>query len=111
MTMEVRIEDLTFHAIVGILEHERKDPQKVVVDATFRYPYQKGRYLDYARARALIKEHLQKGKFGLLEEALLSLSDLLHRHFPFISELTLSIAKPQIFPDATPVVTFKRTFS
>jgi len=108
--VKVAIEGLAFEAIIGILESERAAPQKVVVDAEFEYPYEPGRYLDYALARKLIITHIQKNRFGLLEDALHSLAQLLKERFPFICALQICISKPQIFADCTPKVTLTRRF-
>ena len=109
--MIVQIQELHFEAIIGILDHERTTPQRVVVDATFEYDYEDGRFLDYAEAATIIKEHIVKHRFKLLEEALLSTAGLLKERYPFITSITLSIQKPDILPDCTPRVTFKRSFT
>ena len=108
--MKVAIEGLEFEAIIGILEQERTTPQKVVVDVEFEYDYKEGRYLDYALARELIITHVQTERFGLVEDALLSLAQLLKEHFPFLRALRLTLSKPQILPDCTPKVSYIRRF-
>ena len=108
--MIVKIEDLRFETIVGILEHERTTPQEVRIDAVFEYEYEPERYLDYAKAAKLIEEHMQTMRFELLEDALISLHELLKRNFPFITSLTITIAKPHILPNCTPSVTLQRRF-
>ncbi len=108
--MIVTISDLRFKAIIGILEHERTTAQEVRVDAVFEYNYKPGRYLDYAKAATLIEEHIKKERFKLLEDALLSLHDLLREHFPFLTSLSITISKPEILPNCTPSVTLQRKF-
>lgn len=96
--MIIRIEALTFDAVIGILDFERLALQKVRVDATIGYRYE-GHYIDYAEAAELIKRVIREGRFGLLEDALLELQRALKTRFPVIDSLTLKIAKPEILPD------------
>ena len=106
--IEIRIDNLTFYAIIGILEYERHTPQKLVVDAAFTLA--EGNFLDYAQAKEIIKKTIQTNNYELLEDALQELSDLLYQRFPFIQTLTITIKKPQVLPDCIPSVTIKRTF-
>jgi len=108
--VKVEIRSLEFYAVIGLLEHERKAPQKLLVDAVFEYEYEEGRFLDYALAAKLIKEHLKKERFQLIEDALLSLERVLKERFPFITFLSLTIQKPHILPDCTPSVTYTKKF-
>jgi dihydroneopterin aldolase len=108
--MIVKIENLRFKTVIGVLEHERTTPQEIRIDAVFEYEYEPGNYLDYALAARLIEEHMQKMAFRLLEEALISLHDMLKLNFPFIKSLTITIAKPHILPNCTPSVTLQRRF-
>ena len=108
--MRVEIASLEFYAVIGLLEHERKAPQKLLVDAVFEYDYEEGRFLDYALAAKLIKEHIKHGRFELIEDALLSLERALKERFPFITFLSLTIRKPHILPDCIPSVTHSKKF-
>ncbi|MRI83303.1 MAG: dihydroneopterin aldolase [Nitratiruptor sp.] len=108
--MIVEIEGLRFPAIIGLLPHERQEPQEIVIDAQLEYTYQEGHYLDYAQVAQRIKEHLVEGRFLLLEEALLSLMDLLAREFPIIERASVTISKPHILPDCTPKLRLQRSF-
>ena len=103
MKFTIQLKDLSFYAIIGILEHERKIPQKIIINATITYEDSEG-YIDYAKMAADIKDHIKKHKFGLLEEALTSTSTMLKAKFPQICTIELTISKPQILPDTTPSV-------
>ena len=102
MRYTITIEDFTFDTIIGILEYERSLPQKVVLDIVLTYRYEKGAFIDYAEVCELVKEHFRTHRFELLEDALASTADMLHRRFPAIEELSLTAAKPSILPDAVP---------
>ncbi len=105
MRYTITIENLRFHTIIGILPKERELEQPVVVDAVLGYTYHEDRYIDYAKVCDLIVSHIRTRKFRLLEEALASTAELLHTTYPMIEELTLTLKKPTILPNATPSIT------
>jgi 7,8-dihydroneopterin aldolase/epimerase/oxygenase len=108
MTIEIRA--LTFECIIGILDFERREPQRIVVEATIDYDYIQGSFLDYAAVAELIKTQMQARKFELIEEALAHLSGEIKRRFPASKRLTLTISKPDILPDCRVCVTEKSIF-
>ncbi len=105
----VTLEDFSFYTIIGILPKERVLPQKVQIRLSFEYEYEEG-FVDYAMVEQLIKNHIQKSKFQLLEDALHSSLQLLHQKFPQIKQATLSIGKPQILEFSTPAVSLSLKF-
>lgn len=96
--MTIRIDDLTFECIIGILEHERVHPQRVVVDVEITYDYSDA-FINYADVAEHIKEIMRREAFELIEEALNALKHSLKEHFPGIATLNLRITKPDILPD------------
>ncbi|NOQ29602.1 MAG: FolB domain-containing protein [Helicobacteraceae bacterium] len=94
--MIIRIRDLEFKCIIGILDFERVSKQRVIVDVKIEYSYLKENYINYADVSALIKKVMKKRKFLLLEDALKSLSGELKQNFSRIDLLTLEISKPDI---------------
>jgi len=108
LEFEITLERFSFYAVIGILEKERVLPQKVEVEATFRY---KGEFVDYALVAKLIKKHLQEGRFYLIEEALSSTLTLLKNRFPQLTYGKLTLKKPQILDDVVPGVTLSLNFS
>ena len=111
MRFTLRLEELTFYAIIGILPFERRDPQKVVIDLELEYSYKDGDYIDYAQIAALLKDHIQKKRFRLVEDALASCAELLRSRYPQIDTLRITLSKPQILPDTRPSLTLKLNFS
>ncbi len=101
MIYHIKIEKLTFYAIIGILPFERQTPQRVVVDIELSY---QGEYVDYAKVAKLIQSHIKEQKFYLLEDALSSCAQLLQKNFPQLRTIAITITKPQILPNATPSV-------
>ncbi|MBA1437531.1 MAG: dihydroneopterin aldolase [Epsilonproteobacteria bacterium] len=96
--MKIYIEDLCFKCIIGILDHERKTKQKVVINATLKYHFD-GDFINYADVVDLIKKTMRKKKFLLIEDALLTLEKKIYKNFPTIKKVTIKITKPSILPD------------
>lgn len=93
----LHIENLSFEAIIGILDSERLNTQLVTIEAHIDYLYTpKQDYLNYATLCDLIRKNIQTQNYELLESALLDLSGILKDRFPCIQKLTLCIKKPQI---------------
>ncbi len=94
--MTIRINDLAFETIIGILDFERQSPQRVVVDCTLEY---EGEYVDYSVIREIVVQTIQKGAYGLIEEALPAVIAKVHEVFPQVRSIILQITKPDIFDD------------
>jgi len=97
--MTIRIDDLEFEAIIGLLDFERDRTQRVRLDIEATYDYQPPDYLDYAQMVKASKQHIIDKKYELLEEALHGLHDTLLKTFPQIETLEITITKPDILPD------------
>ena len=97
--MRIEIRDLRIEAIIGILPEERHTPQPILVDLEADYRYDGERFLDYAALAEWIRRTLVEGKFGLLEEALMTLKEGIFDAHPFIDRLSLRLSKPEILPN------------
>ena len=95
--LKININNLEVECIIGILEEERKTPQKVIVDATLTYFYEKKekRYIDYVKVVELITNILKEKEFELLEDAILYIRKAIKSNF-FVKDLNLKITKPHI---------------
>lgn len=96
--MHVKIQNLTFNTIIGILPHERTQEQSVIVDCSFHYTYANGNFVDYSKVAQNIKELMKEKQFELLEDAVLYIKDYLKQRYK-IKKLKLRIAKPTILED------------
>jgi len=94
---KIIINNLEFEAVIGILDFERKYPQKVIVNAEILY---EGDFVDYAKVCQIIEKEIKEKKFFLIEDALNYLTDLLKKTFPQIKEVCLQIKKPEILKKA-----------
>ena len=97
--MTIRIDDLEFEAIIGLLDFERDRVQRVRLNIEATYDYQPPEFLDYAQMVNTAKQHIIDKKYELLEEALQGLHDTLLETFPQIESLDITIAKPDILPN------------
>lgn len=99
--MRILIESLTFDTIIGILDFERSNLQRVQIDCTIDYPYSGDDFINYADVARMIEATLQTEKFELIESALEVLAETLKHSFPLIQALSLTIRKPDILPNCT----------
>ncbi len=106
----LHIENLTFEAIIGILECERLSPQKILVEAHITYTYQSEHYLDYVLISEIIRHHLQTKTYKLLESALIDIIDELKAQFNTITYITLCIKKPDILAPLVVGASVTKTF-
>ena len=96
--MKIQISNLTFKAIIGILDFERIKKQKVIINLSFEYEFSKDKFIDYAEVSKLVKTTMKKEKFLLLEDAILHLENLLNTKYK-IQNLSIQISKPDILKD------------
>jgi len=99
--MKILIEDLTFEAILGILDFERTAPQRIRIECIIDYTYIGGKFINYADVADCIKQTMQDQKFELIETALETLASTLKEQFPLIEALSLTIRKPDILASCT----------
>lgn len=95
---EIKINNLTFDAIIGILPFERTQEQQVVVNCSFKYNFKNNDFIDYSCVANEIKTIMQEKKFELLEDAIAYIKAHLRQLYP-IKKLKLCIAKPTILKD------------
>ena len=103
------IEDLTFKAILGLLEKERHQEQIVVVNVKIDY-LDKKNYIDYAKVCDLIQQNIVEGKYKLIEDAIDEIEKMLKKEFPQMKKLYLSIKKPEILKNALVGVEILRNY-
>jgi len=99
MMYTIVIEELTFKAILGILEKERNEEQLVVVDCKISYP-EKVKYVDYSKVCDVIQDMITQNQYSLIEDAADDIQKKLEELFPQMKELYLKITKPEILKNA-----------
>ncbi len=108
--MTILVKNLTFDAILGILDFEREKPQKIFVNVKIKYNYEQKNFIDYATVVKLLKSNIIKNRYQLIEDALNSSTALLKEKFPQIKKISIEIFKPDILPDSTVGVKIKKNF-
>jgi len=108
--LQIFIEALTFECVIGILDFERTTPQKVIIDLTIEYNYEKD-FINYAEVAQLIEKTMKEEKFLLIEDALNFLSQRVKENFYKIDTLFLKITKPSIMPNCRVSVAQNYTFN
>ena len=97
--MTIEIKDLTFKCIIGLLDFERTNEQRVIVNLKLNYVYKKDNYINYVTICEIIKKTLIDEKFELLEDALLCVKENIFKEYQEIEHLELKISKPDILKD------------
>ena len=108
--MRILIRDFEFEAIIGILEEERRSPQRVSLDLEIEYCYQDGKYIDYIQLTQLLKSLIVEKRYLLLEDALEDILATLKSTFPSISFAKCQISKPDIIKECRILVQTKKRF-
>ncbi len=103
------IEDLTFKAILGLLEEERSEEQLIVVNLKIEYEDKKN-YIDYAKVCDIVQDTIQNGKFLLVEDAIDEIEKQLKKEFAQMRMFYLSVKKPEILKNALVGVEILRKF-
>jgi len=98
--MTIHIEELEILAILGILDFERINKQKIVVDARIDYYYQENQFINYAEVISIIETMITANKYELLEDALNDITKKIIKHYSQIIKLNLKISKPNIIKNA-----------
>ncbi|MDX9815107.1 dihydroneopterin aldolase [Aliarcobacter cryaerophilus] len=96
--MKIEIEQLTFKCIIGILDFERVKKQKVIINLSFDYDFNKDNFIDYSEVANLVKKSMKKNEFELLEDAVKTIKKVLEDSYT-IKNLKLKISKPNILKD------------
>lgn len=98
--LKVTIENLTFECIIGILESERINTQKVVINLSFEYFFdeEKKEFIDYSKVASFVEKTMIEEKFLLIEDAILFLRKKLKSDYP-MKNLWIKISKPEIMPN------------
>ena len=99
--MTIEIENLSFKAIIGLLDFERVKKQRVVVNLKASYLYEDGEFINYVDICKIIKKTIKKEKFELLEDAIGSIESKIISKYPNIEHLYIKISKPDILKDCT----------
>jgi len=99
--LKIEIKNLSFKAIIGILDFERVTPQRVIIDIILEYSYIKDNFIDYVTVKDIAKKTVIEGEFQLLEEAIEQIFYNIKNSFSNINYIEIKISKPDILNDCT----------
>jgi 7,8-dihydroneopterin aldolase/epimerase/oxygenase len=109
--MIVRIKDLRFDTIIGLLDFERTTPQSVIIECNINYEYSdKEHFINYAVVAKLIEDTMHKEAFELIETALTVIINDIKSNFPLADSIYLSITKPDILDNCEVSVALEKSF-
>jgi len=102
--MTIKIKNLHFKCIIGILPFERETEQKVIINLSFKYIFTNNIFINYADIASYVEKSMKENKFLLIEDALLYIEKGLNSKYK-IKKLKLSISKPDILDNCEVSVT------
>jgi len=107
MQSTISIEQLEIICIVGILDHERKFPQKVLMDIDLEMdlnPFLVSRNLedsaDYAEIASFLTKWITEAQFDLLETLAIESCNIVLKKWTQISQCKITVKKPAAIPNA-----------
>jgi dihydroneopterin aldolase len=98
--LTIHIKSLTIEGIIGILDFERINKQKIVIDIESSYLYREEIFINYADMINLVETHILLKEYKLLEDALIGLRDTIITTYSNIDKLYIKISKPDIIKNA-----------
>lgn len=93
--MKVKIKNLSFKCIIGILDFERKKKQRVIINCSYQYTFKDDVFVDYSKVANEIETIMKKKKFLLLENAIINISKKINKNYK-IKNFKIEIEKPNI---------------
>ena len=79
--MKVKITNLKFKCIIGILPKERVKKQIIIINTSFKYGFKNDIFINYAEVSSDILSIMIENKFKLIEDALKYLKTFFRRVF------------------------------
>ena len=93
--MKVKITNLKFKCIIGILPKERVKKQIIIINTSFKYDFKNDIFINYAELYSDILSIMIENKFKLIEDELKYLKTFLCKKYE-IKKLRIEIIKPTI---------------
>ena len=98
----ISLKDFIIHTIIGILDFERKNKQKIIIDIDI--VYKNIEILDYSILHDLILKIFNENQFYYLEDAINHIENEIISNFKYLINVDITIKKPDIFSDCIAVV-------
>jgi len=95
--MKIHIKELSFDVIIGILEFERMNNQRVIVNIEIDYKFSKEDFIDYSIVALRVEEMMRENQYSLIEDALIDINnDIYSKYNNLITTIEIEIIKPTI---------------
>lgn len=104
--MKIFIQNLTFNCIIGLLQKERKIPQKVLIDICIKSE----KFIDYSKVCIDVENLYKEKKFFTLEQSLKKTIKFLKKRYPKMQQIKIKIKKPTIIHNAIVGAKLKKTY-
>ena len=101
---KIYIENLELSVIIGLLDHERVQKQRVIINCEIEYDMESDKYIDYVKVIEIIKSSLEEKKYILLENALPNIINTIKSSFSKVYSIRLKINKPDIIKNCNVAV-------
>jgi dihydroneopterin aldolase len=98
VSYKIQISNLSFESIIGILDFERVNTQKIIVDFECEYKHKED-FVNYVDIKDKIKYLICINKYLLLEDAVDDIISNLQKEFNQIYNIKIKITKPNILED------------
>ncbi len=109
-TGTIRIDELTVHCVIGIIESERLRDQRIFIDAELDTDFDAAAasdHIDDTINYAVAAEHLTRlavdGRFYLVEAYVSRATQMLLERYPQLTRVRVPVRKPDILPQARSV--------
>jgi dihydroneopterin aldolase len=98
VSYKIQISNLSFETIIGILDFERVNTQKIIVDFECEYQHKED-FVNYVDIKDKIKYLICINEYLLLEDAVDDIISNLQKEFNQIYNIKIKITKPNILED------------
>jgi dihydroneopterin aldolase len=101
----IRLKDIQFDSIVGILPYERANEQPVILNLTLWLDFAQAaktedlnESIDYAKLAEELKRFIRLSRFKLVETLVVKTAEYVLEHYPKANAVEVSVVKPQAIP-------------
>ena len=101
----IRLKDVQFDCIVGILPDERENEQPIILNLTLWLDFAKAaetedlnESIDYAKLAEELKGFIRLSCFKLVETLVVKTAEYVLEHYPKATAVEVSVAKPKAVP-------------
>jgi len=92
---KIKISHLKFFAIIGILDYERKNAQKVEINFECMYE-NKNQYIDYMQISDFLKSCVVQNKYQLIEDGIDDICSKLKSKYKNMENIYIEIIKHDV---------------